>query len=147
MLNIRKMNVEDMPRCAEILEADYSLPPYNEKFTPGVALSYIKSKFNYCAGHSFVAEGNDEEIVGFILTGLSVWVEGGQAIVEEIVVDPAVQGQGYGKALMGQTEKYLKENDIHSVILWGRKDAPAYGFHESNGFEDSTDWVMMHKVL
>jgi len=147
MFEIRKMNAVDMPRCAEILEAAYSLPPYNEKFTPGVALSYIKSKFNYCAGHSFVSEDDDKKIVGFILIGLSVWVEGGQAIIEEIVVDPAMHGQGCGKALMVQTEKYLKENEIHSVILWGRKDAPAHGFHESNGFEESTDWVIMHKVL
>jgi GNAT superfamily N-acetyltransferase len=138
MLQIRKMEAEDLPRCAEILEAAYTLPPYDEKFAPGIALSYLNSKFNYCAGHSFVAEAN-EKITGFILTSLSVWVEGGQAIIEEIVVDPVVQGRGIGKQLMVITEEYLREKEVHSIILWGRKDAPAHGFHKSNGFGDSDD--------
>ena len=146
MIRIRKIKTEDLPRCAEILEAAYSLPPYNEKFAPGIALSYMNSKFNYCAGHSFIAV-NDDKVAGFILTSLSVWVEGGQAIIEEIVVDPPVQGCGIGKKLMMTTEEYLKENQIHSIILWGRKDAPAHSFHESNGFGDSDDWVIMHKAL
>lgn len=140
------MNAEDLPRCVEILEAAYSLPPYNEKFAPSIALSYLNSKFNYCAGHSFVAESEDK-ITGFILTSLSVWVEGGQAIIEEIVVDPTVQGRGIGKQLMTITEEYFKKKEIHSIILWGRKDAPAHSFHKSNGFGDSDDWVIMHKVL
>lgn len=136
-----------MPRCAEILEATYSLPPYDEKFAPSVALSYIRSKFDHCAGHSFVAEDDGGRIVGFILISLSVWVEGGQAIIEEVVVAPTHQGKGYGKALMAHAEDYLRSKDVHSVILWGRRDAPAHGFHESNGFEDSDGWVIMHKAL
>lgn len=141
------MEADDLPRCAEILEAAYSLPPYDEKFAPGIALSYLNGKFNYCAGHSFVAEAEGDKITGFILTSLSVWVEGGQAIIEEIVVDPSVQGRGIGKQLMMIMEEYLRKKEIHSIILWGRKDAPAHGFHKSNGFGDSDDWVIMHKVL
>ena len=141
------METGDLPRCAEILEAAYVMPPYNEKFSSGVALKYLEGKFNLCAGHSFVASGEDGIIAGFILVSLSVWVEGGQAVIEEIVVDPAAQGRGFGKALIRKTEEHLEEKDVHSVMLWGRKDAPAHGFHESNGFEDSDEWVIMHKTL
>jgi len=48
---------------------------------------------------------------------------------------------------MQKAEEYLEEKDVHSVMLWGRRDAPAHGFHESNGFEDSDDWVIMHRAL
>lgn len=140
------METADLESCALILESAYSLPPYNEKFPPEVALGYIRAKYSYCAGHSFVVE-NDGELAGFILNSLSVWVEGGQAIVEEIVVSPVRQGKGYGKALMAATDAYLKERGVHSVILWGRRDAPAHGFHESNGFRDSDGWVIMEKTL
>ncbi len=143
---IRPLTAEDLGRCAEILEAAYGLPPYDEKFTDGVALAYLESKFAGCAGHSFAATA-EEEIVGFILTSLSVWVEGGQAIVEEIVVDPARQGRGFGRALMRATEAYLSARGVHSVMLWGRRDAPAHLFHERSGFTDSEDWVIMHKAL
>lgn len=146
MSHIRKMQETDLAECAQILEDAYGLPPYNEKFPSGTSLAYIKSKYAYCAEHSFILEDEDN-IVGFIISSLSVWVEGGQAIIEEIVVSPSHQGKGYGKALIVHTEKYLKDIDIHSVILWGRRDAPAHGFHKSNGFEDSDEWVIMSKEL
>lgn len=144
--NIRKMAVDDLPACAHILEAGYSQPPYRERFAPGVALGYLEGKFGYCAGHSFVAVAG-EEVVGFILSSLSTWVEGGQALFEEIVVDPAWHRQGIGRSLMAGAEAYFREKDVHSVILWGRKDAGAHLFHEKNGFEDSKEWVIMHKTL
>lgn len=146
MTEIRKMEAGDLPRCAEILEAAYKLPPYNEKFAPGVALGYVENKFNYCAGHSFVAVA-EGVIAGFILTSLSVWVEGGQAIVEEVVVSPARQGQGIGKALVAGTDAYLRSRDVHSVLLWSRRQGKAHAFHEKSGFRDAADWVIMHKAL
>lgn len=143
---IRKLVSKDLTRCAEILEAAYSLPPYEEKFTPAVARAYLESKFAYCAEHSFAAE-EDGLVIGFVLVSLSVWVEGGQAIIEEIVVDPARQGRGFGRALMDAAEANLQKQEVHSMMLWGRKDAPAHGFHERHGFADSHDWVIMHKAL
>jgi len=136
----------DLARCAELLEAAYSLPPYEEKFTPAVARAYLESKFAYCAEHSFAAE-EDGVVIGFVLVSLSVWVEGGQAIIEEIVVDPVRQGRGFGRALMDAAEEYLHKQEVHSVMLWARRDAPAHGFHARSGFADSGDWVIMHKAL
>ncbi len=147
MMEIRQLVPEDLARCAEILEAAYSLPPYREKFAPDVALAYLKSKFVACAGHSFAARDGDGRIVGFVLVSLSVWVEGGQAIIEEIVVDPARQGRGFGRALMRAAEGYLSAGGVHSVLLWGRRDAPAHIFHERSGFADADEWVIMHKAL
>jgi GNAT superfamily N-acetyltransferase len=145
-VEIRKMRAEDLARCARILEAAYSLPPYEEKFTPDVASEYLRHKFVYCTPHSFVAE-KAGKVVGFLLSSLSVWVEGGQAIIEEIVVEPPEQGQGCGTAMMAAAEGYLREKGVHSVMLWGRRDAPAHGFYKGKGFDDSDEWVIMHKAL
>ncbi len=142
---VREMEEINLAACASILESAYGLPPYDEIFSAGVALEYVRNKYVYCAGHSFVAEDDGGRIVGFILISLSSWAEGGQAVIEEIVVAPAQQGKGYGKALMAAADKHFQSRGVHSVILWSRRDAPAHGFHESNGFEDSDEWVIMHK--
>ena len=144
MFNIRKVQSTDLTRCAELLEKSYSKPPYNEKFSSGVAFNYLKSKFDYCAEHSFVIE-EDENIIGFIIINLSYWTFGKQALIEEIVIDEDRQGQGYGKKLMKYANNYLKNFGVKSLMLWTRKDTDAYNFHLKNGFIEDENMAVMFK--
>ena len=144
MFNIKKIQLADLTRCAELLEKSYSKPPYNEKFSSGSAFNYLKSKFDYCAEHSFVIE-EDENIIGFIIINLSYWTFGKQALIEEIVIDEDRQGQGYGKKLMKYANNYLKSLGVESLMLWTRKDTDAYNFHLKNGFIEDENMAVMFK--
>lgn len=144
MFKIRKIKSTDLAKCALILEKSYSKPPYNEKFSSGSALDYLKRKFNYCAEHSFVAE-EDENIIGFIIINLSYWTFGKQALIEEIVINKDMQGQGYGKKLTEYVNDYLNNLGVKSLMLWTRKDAGAYNFHLKNGFIEDENMAVMFK--
>lgn len=144
MSNIRKINLIDLNKCAEILEKSYTKPPYNEKFPGAAAFGYVKGKFDYCRDHSFVIE-EDKEVIGFVFINLSYWTFGKQAIIEEIVIDEIRQGKGYGKKLMEYAENYLRESGVKSLMLWGRKDAGAYNFHLKNGFTEDENMAIMFK--
>lgn len=144
MSSIRKINLDDLAKCAEILERSYIKPPYNEKFTAGSAFNYVKRKFDFCAEHSLVIE-EDGNVIGFILINLSYWTFGKQALIEEIVIDEDKQGQGYGKKLMDHTTEYLRGLGVKSLMLWGRKDAGAYKFHLKNGFVEDENMAVMFK--
>ena len=146
MFNIKKIQSADLTRCAELLEKSYSKSPYNEKFSSGSAFNYLKSKFDYCAEHSFVIK-EDENIIGFIIINLSYWTFGKQALIEEIVIDEGVQGQGYGKKLMEYANNYLKSLGVKSLMLWTRKDTDAYNFHLKNGFIEDENMAVMFKNL
>ena len=146
MFNIKKIQSADLTRCAELLEKSYSKPPYNEKFSSDSAFNYLKSKFDYCAEHSFVIE-EDENIIGFIIINLSYWTFGKQALIEEIVIDEDMQGQGYGKKLMEYANNYLRSLGVKSLMLWTRKDADAFNFHLKNGFIEDENMAVMFKNL
>lgn len=141
---IRKIQLTDLPKCAEILEKSYTKLPYNEKFTDGSALSYLKRKLDFCAEHSLVIE-DDKNVIGFVIINLSYWTFGKQALIEEIVIDEDEQGKGYGKKLMEYTNDYLKNLGVKSLMLWGRKDAGAYHFHLKNGFIEDDNMAVMFK--
>lgn len=144
MLNIRKIQLDDLNKCAEILERSYSKPPCNERFEEGSAFNYLKRKFDYCAEESFVLE-EDENMIGFILINLSYWTGGNGAIIEEIVIDPDKQEQGYGKKLMEYAQEYLKNSGVKFLMLWTRKDSNAYPFHHKNDFVEDKNMAVMFK--
>ena len=144
MFKIRKIKLVDLAKCVEILEKSYSKPPHNEKFLGGSAFDYLKSKFDYCAEHSFVVK-EDKNIIGFIIVNLSYWTFGKQALIEEIVIDEDMQGRGYGKKLMEYANDYLKNLGVKSLMLWTRKDANAYKFHLKNGFIEDENMAVMFK--
>lgn len=146
MFKIKKIQSDNLTRCAELFQKSYGKPPYNEKFSRGNAFDYLRRKFDYCAEHSFVIE-EDKNIIGFIIINLSYWTFGKQALIEEIVIDEDMQGQGYGKKLAEYVNDYLKNLSVKSLMLWTRKDTGAFNFHIKNGFTEDKNIAVMFKNL
>ncbi len=141
---IRNITEEDLSVCANLLQAAYGKPPYNENFVGDNAYKYILEKYNNCKNDSFVSvEGN--EILGFIFLRLSTWSVGSQAILEEIVVNPANQNNGVGTALMAHAQEYLKARGVRSAMLWTKKDKRLLDFYEKRGYSLADDFVVMFK--
>ena len=75
------------------------------------------------AGRSWVATiGGDRSasVVGYVL----VDEVDGQAHVEQISVDPVVQGSGIGRALLGRVEEYARAHGMTSLTLTTFRDVP-----------------------
>ncbi len=68
----------------------------------------------------------DERLVGGIrFTAISIGEEDGAALLGPLVVDPAVKGKGYGRALVEEGLKRAKAEGFSLVLLVG--DMPYYG--------------------
>ncbi|MFA5406512.1 MAG: GNAT family N-acetyltransferase [Candidatus Nanoarchaeia archaeon] len=143
---IRKLERKDFDKCAKLIETAYTDAPYNESFIKGSALNYLKSKFKQCKNNCFVLVINNE-IIGFILSSLSYWSNGPQAVMEELVVDKKHQGKGNGKQLVAHLEEKLRREGIKSIMLWTKRTAPAHAFHQKNGYADANDLTVMFKSL
>ena len=144
-MNIRKIEVGDLVSCARILELGYGRAPYNEIFLEGTALAYIEGKFKNCQEHSFVVVDENNIVTGFIFLNISSWSEGGQAILEEIVVNPESQGAGIGKQLIKHAHDYVQSLGVKSVMLWAKKDARLLDFYKHHGYSEADDFVVMFK--
>ncbi|MGD9727939.1 MAG: N-acetyltransferase family protein [Nitrospiraceae bacterium] len=57
-------------------------------------------------------------------------------IVEDVAVEPHVQGQGVGKAMMAQAIKLCREHGCYKMVISSNLKRPkAHAFYESLGFE------------
>ncbi|MFH1503710.1 MAG: GNAT family N-acetyltransferase [Candidatus Diapherotrites archaeon] len=145
-MRIRKIKKSDLKYCAKLLKKSYSKSPYNEKFVSKNHLKYIESKYKIAKENSFVLE-MDRKVKGFIFVTLSYWANGPQAIMEEIVLDESLRGQGYSQKLNNYLENHLKSKGVKSIMLWVKKGSPAHKFHLKNKYKDANDLTVMFKQL
>jgi GNAT superfamily N-acetyltransferase len=87
----------------------------------------------------YVATNNNGQIVGtFALLIMDNLAHLGSpsGIVEDVVVDPACQGQGIGKAMMQYAERACKEAGCYKMMLSSNlKRTEAHAFYDALGFE------------
>jgi len=143
-MKIQKLTAAHLKACAKILEAAYSLPPFNEKWQGTNAYKYLVSKLKCCDKYSYVLVDGGA-VRGFILVNLSFWASGPQAIIEEVVVDPKYQHQGFGSQLMKYADAKLKTLKVKSTLLWTNKKSSGHKFHKKHGFTQVSDLVIMSK--
>lgn len=144
-MKIRKIIESDLDSCSKILTEAYSQEPYNENFINSTALEYIKGKYKNCKENSFVAIDDNNYIVAFIFINISSWRDGLQAILEEIVVTPSLQGAGIGKSLIIHTHDYLNSLGVKSIMLWAKNNERLLNFYKKQGYFLAEDFVVMFK--
>ena len=80
-----------------------------------------------------VALWNKDTLVGF---GRVVGDEGITYVVSDIMVDPDYQRRGYGKIIMSEIDKYLKQNTDKYAYICLIANKPADKLYRKFGFED-----------
>jgi GNAT superfamily N-acetyltransferase len=99
----------------------------------------FRESFRTCVGGDsslvLVAEV-DSEAIGYLLgfDHVAFFANGRVAGVEEIYVDPAQRGNGVGKALMLEFEKWAESRDSTQVVVCTRR---ASEFYSALGYEET----------
>jgi ribosomal protein S18 acetylase RimI-like enzyme len=91
--------------------------------------------FIHFDGTSFVAEGNDGELVGFVCGFLSQAADD-EAYIHFVGVDPEQRGEGLGRALYERFFDEVAANGRNVVrCVTSPVNQRSVAFHESLGFE------------
>ncbi len=86
----------------------------------------------------------DERLVASVMVGH----DGHRGIVYYVSVDPATQGQGFGRQVMAAAEDWLKAHGIWKLNLLVRAENDAVrGFYESLGYEVEPRLCMARKLI
>jgi len=143
-MKIREANKEDMNKITKIFMEEYKKPPYNEDWTE----EYARKKLEYYfrENNIDVAENENREIIGFIISSSYYWYDGLRGNIDEIVVSLKFQGTGIGKKLMEKAMERLKESGIKKLSLMASKKSKAFEIYKKWGFIDE-DFVFMIKNL
>jgi GNAT superfamily N-acetyltransferase len=92
--------------------------------------------------YGLVAIGSDESIVGIVnyVLHANTWTEKPVCYLEDLFVDPAVRGQGAGKALIEAVIDLAKTQGWHRVY-WQTKEGNAAARRLYDKIAPATDWV------
>jgi GNAT superfamily N-acetyltransferase len=135
-LRIRPASTDDLPVLVRLLgdlfsiEADFAPDPGRQRLGLALMLSDHRRRV------VLVAE-RDAGVVGMVTGQLVVsTAEGGlSALVEDLIVDSPVRGQGVGRALLEAVGRWASERGAARLqLLADRENAPALAFYRREGW-------------
>ncbi|KAL7937192.1 acyl-CoA N-acyltransferase [Trichoderma chlorosporum] len=155
-LGIRRATSDDVPSIQAMVNASYS--KYIERI--GKPPAPMAADYNELLNtrEIYVLESSSDDdrmgkIVGSIVLGVDVEAEA--VMVNNLVVEPAAQGRGYGRVLMDFAEDVAREREIGAVALFTNvKMYENMGLYAKLGFvetgrttEDGYERVYFRKEL
>jgi len=75
------------------------------------------------------------------------WCSGTEYYIREFCVKRTAQHRGLGSLFLKKTEDYLRQSQIHSIILSTDVGTPAYDFYIKNEFRELPKSRFFHKSL
>ncbi|MDL2310433.1 ribosomal protein S18-alanine N-acetyltransferase [Peptostreptococcaceae bacterium OttesenSCG-928-C18] len=125
MINIRKMNKEDLVKISEIEKKIFDNPWSYDSF-----LEILKNKFN----HYFLLEKNDV-IIGYF--GMQIIFD--ECQIHNIGILEEQRGKGYGNIIFDYIISYCKNNGILNITLEVREsNVSAIKLYEKYGFKKAS---------
>ena len=142
-LTINKFDITTLDDCVDLYIKTYAAPPWNESWeSRDVVVDYIRkwSSNNFFVG--FVAK-RDGKIVAVCFGYEQPYTKGAEYFINDFFVDPDLQRQGVGAALMDGVKDELKMLGIPAIMLRTNRGIPAHSFYEKLGFFTLDDAVVM----
>jgi GNAT superfamily N-acetyltransferase len=142
MLSIRKATEDDIPRIQELyLQLAFTPPPLDKPKPSLDEYRRVFREFSALPGYELLVAEDGDVIVGTtvlaILPGMAHGVSP-FAVVEYVVVDEKLRGQGIGKALMEYIIDRAKGAGCYKIMLTSdKRRTGAHEFYRSLGFEAS----------
>ncbi len=142
-MKIRKATKKDYKEIAALIKKEY-LKHYKEKWTEKSALKTLNHYSKI--GKILVAE-IEGKVAGFVIIREEYYNEGKSLMVEELVVNGKMQGQGIGKEIMRYVENYCKKKKMNYIWLLTDKRAKAFKFYKKIGYKNNVNTVYFSKKL
>jgi GNAT superfamily N-acetyltransferase len=141
---IRYATKEDIPRIHQLIKdlAEYEKAPLEAKAT----LEQIEESLfsQHPVAYCHVAEDNGL-VVGISIWFLnySTWVGKPGIYLEDLYIDPAHRGKGFGLAFLKELAKICVERDYERLQWWVLDwNEPSIEFYKSLGAEPMEEWTV-----
>lgn len=142
-MKIRKATKKDFVEISKLIKMEY-FKHYKEEWTEKNAFKTLN--YYWKVGKMFVVEIG-KKVVGFVIIREEYYNDRKSLMVEELVVNGEMQGNGVGKCLMNFVEKCCKRNKIKFIWLTTGKNAAAFKFYKKIGYKYGENIAYFSKVL
>lgn len=135
-LTLREASHEDLPAVLQLYE---HLADVGEEVLSPESAKLMFDRITALPGHHIYVALDGEKLVGTLtLYLIDTLAHAGAriAVVEDVVVNPACQGKGYGQQMMARVIELAREAKCYKLMLSSASHrTDAHRFYEKLGFE------------
>ncbi len=136
-MEIRPIQQQDLPRCAQLYAEIFRTQPYQEDWTYEKALARLREFWSGCGSSCFVAEQRGL-VIGFAFCSYHTWWSGKVMRIEELGVDFRLQRHGIGTMLLEHCLRAGQEAEaVAGVEVVTPRTVQALEFYTSHGFRSA----------
>ena len=142
-MTIEKFNIKMLDECVDLYMKTYSAEPWNESWeSRDIVVEYIRK---WVSSNLFIgfAGKMDGKIIAACLGYEKPYGKGAEYYINDYIVDPDLQRQGFCAAMMEGIRKELSSIGIPAMMLSTRRGIPAHAFYEKLGFFTLEDTIVM----
>ncbi len=108
------MTAADITACADIMCSVYNNNLLQRMWSAETAAAYLRDFINAAKFIGFVLE-IDSNVCGAIFCHEKVWRNNCELFIDEMLVNPAYQRQGYGSRLLKEAEQYINKKSLPAL--------------------------------
>lgn len=146
---IRVFEQNDIDDCVIDFIQSFNSPPWNEGWSKKRANDFINDIFSTPKFIGFILSDGDKNI-SYALCFTEYWWNKDDRCnlyVELFFTNSNYQQKGYGTMLLEHIEKYAQDNGLRGIMLFTKKDKPAYSFYAKSGFVELNNLPNIYKPI
>ncbi len=144
MIELRKFQEPDFNDCAKLFLKVFSGEPWYDKWESIDTVKKYLGEFTVNPMFKGFVAIEKNRIVGVCFGHKRSYWRAPEFQIDEMYVDPVIQGEGVGTKLIGFVKDYLKNVGIDNFVLITGKDLPAENFYVKNGFYRNDSIILMN---
>ena len=136
-----------LPQMAELFKKAFTGEPWNDDWSDDAQLQeYIKELA--CAyrplNYGLLLDG---KLCAVSIGCIKHWWQGTEYYLDELFVEPGLQGQGIGSKFLHAIEEDIKKRGLCGIFLQTDNDKPSYQFYIKRGFKELPEHVSFFKEV
>lgn len=145
-MTIRPFTKQDIETCASLYRDAYNGPPWNYNFSQEKAGRYLTEYADAPRFTGFVLIDGDH-IAGVVLGHAKTWWTNDILYIDELFVDPATRGRGFGKKLLEYIGEHAADKGYEVITLMTNRHMPAFRFYDHLDYLQAEHFVFMFKPV
>ena len=136
-----------IPLLAELYVETYNAPPWNDAWTTPLATKRLDEMICCRDAYGLACLDDHGAIVGMVVGSSETYYNCTQFFIKDFFIIPAIQGQGFGTALLAELELRLRHMGIEKTYLFTAKGGQTERYYHHHGYTSWNGMVLMGKRL
>ena len=146
-MELKRLGASDRGRITALFADVFTREPWNDDWSDTDQLNAYIADLTGQSNSLALGYFDGGRLLAASLGFVKHWFRGTEYIIDELFVDPCMQGQGIGSAFLRAMEAYLTRQGIVLLFLQTERTVPAYAFYLKHGFTELTDHVSFAKEI